>query len=306
MPESQFQNGHFYPISAPACALHADRPYSSFNPRNIQYIPVVKTSAFLDLEQISAGFEIERFEAGSREINFSVKVIRKSCAEGAREAQGLTVIIDVFRAFSCQPLFFHFGAERVILEASPEKAIQLRHENPEFIMIGEVNEVPIKGAEMGNSPSQIIQRGEAYFRNKTIVHRTTAGVTGAVAACETADEVILGSFVMAGAIAKYIKYKNPYKVTMVAMGDRAETKAPEDEACGEYLEHLLAGSTYDPVRAFKKIVFQPTAQKFIQGKKTYLPREDPIFCLQPNIFDFVLEARKVRNRLEVFKVVFDS
>jgi len=39
---SQFQNAHFYPISA-SC--------SNFNPRNIQYIPVVKIFAFLDLEK---------------------------------------------------------------------------------------------------------------------------------------------------------------------------------------------------------------------------------------------------------------
>ncbi|MBW2589786.1 MAG: hypothetical protein JRD71_03540 [Deltaproteobacteria bacterium] len=38
------QNGTFRslplicPISAPACALHADRSGSNFNPRNIQYI----------------------------------------------------------------------------------------------------------------------------------------------------------------------------------------------------------------------------------------------------------------------------
>jgi len=44
-----------------------------------------------------------------------MKVLRKSCAQGAKEAEGLAVIIDVFRAFSCEPLFFHFGAGRVIM-----------------------------------------------------------------------------------------------------------------------------------------------------------------------------------------------
>ena len=34
---------------------------SNFNPRNIQYIPVVEIFAFLDLDQISADFEIEHF-----------------------------------------------------------------------------------------------------------------------------------------------------------------------------------------------------------------------------------------------------
>jgi len=36
------QNGTFYPISAAG---------SNFNPRNIQYIPVVEIFAFLELEQ---------------------------------------------------------------------------------------------------------------------------------------------------------------------------------------------------------------------------------------------------------------
>ncbi|RLJ03648.1 MAG: hypothetical protein DRP14_04795, partial [Candidatus Aenigmatarchaeota archaeon] len=74
-----------------------------------------------------------------------MKIIRKSCAEGAREAEGLAVVIDVFRAFTCEPLFFHFGAKRVVLEADPDKALELKRENPEFILAGEVNEVPLEG-----------------------------------------------------------------------------------------------------------------------------------------------------------------
>jgi len=53
---SQFQNVPFCPISASG---------SNFNPRNTPCIPVVKIFAFLDLEQISADFEIEHFETAS-------------------------------------------------------------------------------------------------------------------------------------------------------------------------------------------------------------------------------------------------
>jgi 2-phosphosulfolactate phosphatase len=232
-----------------------------------------------------------------------LKIIRKSCAKGAEEAEGLTVIIDVFRAFSCAPLFFHFGAKRVILKADPEKALAVKRENPEFILVGEINEVPMKGADFGNSPSQIIQKGESYFKDKTVVHRTTAGVTGVSSAYDKADEIILGSFVMAKAIAAYIKRKNPDQVTLVAMGDRAQRKSPEDETCADYLEYLLAGRPYNPVKAFKDIVFQQTAQKFIQGTKEYLPKEDPIFCLQHDLFDFILTAKRLGDQLEVFKQV---
>ncbi len=231
-----------------------------------------------------------------------MKIERKSLAEGAREARGLVVIIDVFRAFSCEPLFFHFGVKQVILEADPSKAIQLKNQHPEFILAGEVNEVPIEGGDLGNSPTEIVLKGEAYFRKKTVVHRTTAGVTGASAALERADEVLLGSFVMARAIAQYINSKRPDLVTLVAMGDRARRKAPEDEACADYLEHLLTGRAYDPILSLKKVLFQPTAQKFILGKKDYLPREDPIFCLQRDLFDFVLGVKREDDLMVVFKI----
>ncbi|MCF8145280.1 MAG: 2-phosphosulfolactate phosphatase [Deltaproteobacteria bacterium] len=228
-----------------------------------------------------------------------MKVIRKSCAQGAREAEGLAVIIDVFRAFSCEPLFFYFGARRVIMEADPAKAVSLKNEHPEFVLSGEVNEVPIEGADLGNSPTHIIQKGFPYFENKTVIHRTTAGVTGATAAFRKAEEVVLGSFVMAKAIAGYIKEKRPDRVSLVAMGERAERPAPEDEACADYLEHLLIGTPYDPVQSFRDVVFQPTAQKFLSGTRDYLPREDPIFCLQKDLFDLVLTVRTVDHRLEV-------
>ena len=230
-----------------------------------------------------------------------MKIIRKSLAGGAREARGLVVIIDVFRAFSCQPLFFHFGAKQVILEADPAKAIQLKTQNPEFILVGEVNEVPIEGADLGNSPSETVLKGRDYFKDKVVVHRTTSGVTGTAAALEKADEVLLGSFTMAKAISEYIKRANPELVTLVAMGDRAKRKAPEDEACADYLEHLLTGKAYDSIKTLKEVIYQPTAQKFILGEKDYLPREDPIFCLQRDLFDFVLGVKIDNDLTVVFK-----
>ena len=232
-----------------------------------------------------------------------MKVIRKSLIQGAKEAVGLVVVIDVFRAFSCEPLFFHYGSKRVILEADPEKALLLKRKNPGAILVGEIDEVPIEGAELGNSPSHIILKGESYFKGKTVIHRTTAGVVGVECAFQSADEVILGSFTMASAICRYIRKKGPAVVTLVAMGERGERPGPEDESCADYIEHLISGGGFDPIESFKKVVFQPTAQKFIKGEREYLPREDPIFCLQRNLFDFALTVRKVGGQLEVFKAM---
>ena len=235
------------------------------------------------------------------ELARKIRVVRKSCARGAEDASGLTVIIDVFRAFSCAPLFFHFHAGKVIFEADPDRAIILKEQHPEFILVGEINEVPIEGADLGNSPSEILMKGEAYFKERVVIHRTTAGITGVAAALQNGAEVLLGSFLTAGSTARYINKIGPDMVTLVAMGERAERKAPEDEACADYLEHLLTGSPYDHIQTLKEIIFQPSAQKFILGKKEYLPREDPIFCLQRDLFDFVLSVREENNEIVVFK-----
>ncbi len=230
-----------------------------------------------------------------------MKVVRRNCRQGAEDARGLTVIIDVFRAFTCAPLFFHCGTERVILEADPERARRLKRGNPGWILVGEINEMPLKDADLGNSPSGIMEKGTLFFKGRTVIHRTTAGVTGVAAAVTTADEVIPGSFVMAKAISSYIKERDPDTVTLVAMGDRGERPAPEDEACADYLEHLLTGTVYNPVEAIRKVIFQQTAQKFLRGEKAYLPPEDPLICLQRDLFDFVLRARTKGDLIEVSK-----
>ncbi len=231
-----------------------------------------------------------------------MKIVRKALQQGAEDARGLVVVIDVFRAFTCAPMFFHMGARRLLLEEDPDRAVSLKKEIPDSILVGEVNEVPIEGSDAGNSPSEILRLGEEFFKGRVVIHRTTAGVRGAVAAHKSAQEVVAGSFVMARAIADYILHKNPDTVTIVAMGDRAKAPAPEDEACAHYLEHLLCGTAYDHLRSLENIVFQPTAQKFIQGLKPYLPPEDPIFCLQRDIFDMVLRVEKKDQRLYLVPV----
>jgi 2-phosphosulfolactate phosphatase len=215
-------------------------------------------------------------------------IVRTRLAEGAAGARGTVVVIDVFRAFTCAPLFFHFGVSRVVLEANPAMATSLRQAHPDWILAGEVDEVPIEGGDLSNSPSEILRKGRAFFQGRTLIHRTTAGVTGATSALERADEVLLGSFVTAGATARYLRERKPRIVTLVAMGSRAAEPSPEDEACAACLEHLLTGRPYDHLSALKEILFDPAAGKFLRGDKPYLPPEDPVLCLQRDLFDMVL------------------
>jgi 2-phosphosulfolactate phosphatase len=218
-----------------------------------------------------------------------------SLREGARDARGLAVVIDVFRAFTCEPLMYHYGAKRIFLEGDIGKCLEMRGD---AILVGERNEKPIEGFDLTNSPWLIMERGRKFFEGRTVIHRTTSGVTGAIAALENSDEVLLASFVNAGATARYIKRRNPPVVSIVAMGIRSEAKAPEDECCGDYIERLLTGKEYDHIDALRTILAHETARKFLRGDKPYLPREDPAICLQRDLVNFVLRAERKGDRIE--------
>lgn len=57
--------------------------------------------------------------------------------DGAKAARGLTVIIDVFRAFSVEAYLFAQGAEKIIPVGDVALAYRLKQENPQFVLAGE-------------------------------------------------------------------------------------------------------------------------------------------------------------------------
>ncbi|MFW6029990.1 MAG: 2-phosphosulfolactate phosphatase, partial [Halanaerobiales bacterium] len=73
--------------------------------------------------------------------------------DGAKEARGLAVVIDVFRAFSTAVYLFANGAERIIPVATLETAHYLKSRNPGWILLGERRGKKIEGFDYGNSPS---------------------------------------------------------------------------------------------------------------------------------------------------------
>ena len=215
---------------------------------------------------------------------------------GAREAEGVAVVIDVYRAFTSAALMMHLGAEKIILLAEPEAVLKLKAESG-CLAVGEVDGRKVDGFDLSNSPSRILAAGRGCFAGRTVAQRTSAGVTGAVAASRRSDVVILGSYVTASAIARYIGELSPPIVSLVAMGDGGKARTPEDEACADYIEHLLAGRPYDHVATLRRVVEHESTHKFLRGGREYLPPTDPIYCLQRDLFDFVVVATRENGEL---------
>ncbi len=160
--------------------------------------------------------------------------------DGAREATGHAVIVDVFRAFTTAAFCIAAGAREIVLVADHELALALKLDDPALFLTGEIGGRPIPGFDVGNSPSAIERLD---LSGRRVVQRTGAGTQG-VNAATAAREVVLGSFVIAESTVRYLR-RNTDDVTVVAMGHDAAEKSDEDEACAGYIAARLTGAATD-------------------------------------------------------------
>jgi 2-phosphosulfolactate phosphatase len=206
--------------------------------------------------------------------------------EGAQNAKGFTVIIDVFRAFSTACYAIGKGAVKIIPVGNIEEAYQIKQDHRDFILVGERNEMKPHGFDFGNSPTHLM---EANLRGKTLVHTTSSGTRGIVAAMHV-PEIITGSFVNAGAIVRYIRHRQPEFVSLVCMGYACEFATDEDTLCAEYIRNELKGLPND-FNQMKDIIRKGSGRRFFDpDKQAWAPRSDFDLCLQPNVFNFVLKV----------------
>ena len=208
--------------------------------------------------------------------------------EGARAATGLTVIIDVFRAFSLECYLTAAGVAEIIPVGSEQLSRELKQEHPEYILAGERGGDKLPGFDYGNSPAQV--EGE-QLSGKTVVHTTSAGTQG-IENAVNADEVITGSLVNAAAIARYIRARNPETVCLVGMGVETKFIADEDLLCAEYIRSLLLGEPFDLAARIEALKTTTGARFFDPARQIHNPRRDFELCTQVNRFDFVLQVSR--------------
>lgn len=231
-----------------------------------------------------------------------MKINRLQLIEGAKQAEGLTVIIDVFRAFSLECYLYDMGVKEIRPIGSIEDAFALSEKIPGSVLIGERKGKKCEGFDFGNSPSTV---DCCRVKEKTIIHTTSAGTQGIVNA-QNADEIITGSLVNAKAIAAYIKKKNPEVVSIVSMGTRGIRTNPEDELCADYLIDLLEERE------------RPDFEERVAGLRTnggehffdpdnqeVFPEADYWMCIKYDQFPFVIRIEKddlgfIATKQEVF------
>lgn len=218
--------------------------------------------------------------------------------EGARQARGLTVVIDVFRAFSVECYAMARGARKILPVSGIEEALTLKARHPDALLVGERGGRKIEGFDCGNSPSDL----EAFnLTGRLVIHTTSAGTQG-IANAVHADGLLGGSLVNAAATAEYIRRKNPQQVSLVCMGLAGREQTDEDTLCADYIAALLRGENPDISAEITRLAETSGRKFFDPAQQEAFPRPDFYLCTQLNRFPFALPVIKSADGIHVEKM----
>lgn len=211
----------------------------------------------------------------------------------AVQAKGLAVVIDVFRAFSTACYIYANGAEDMISIDDVEIARELKKGNPGYILVGERDGNILPGFDFGNSPLQV---KNADFSGRTIVFTTSLGTRG-IAAAQSADIIITGSFVNASAVNRYIKKSGQEVVTLISTGMIERSILDEDTLCAQYIQDALMGRPDSFGQIYNNLKTSAFAAHFFDKTVISHPEEDFDLCLDLDRFSFILKSKEDEHGL---------
>lgn len=222
-----------------------------------------------------------------------MNVVHALGVDGAREATGIAVVIDVLRAFTVSAYAFAGGARECLLVPTVDEAWVLAAATPGAILSVEVDTMPVAGIDISNSPTQI---AAADVRGHALVQRTTAGAP-VINAVERAEAIYASSLVVATATAKACLLRNPATVTLIASGDY-----PEDHACVHYIEALLNNARVNDINTLLQPLYATDRyRKLARGDWPGFPKTDLDLALQPDRFDFAMRAAREQGHVRLIK-----
>ncbi len=151
------------------------------------------------------------------------------------------IVLDIFRCTSTIVTASANGCSEVIPVLNPEEALEVssRLEEGSFIVAGELSGKKISTFELGNSPHEFTK--EKVFGKKIVL--TTTNGTRAIKSCKPAKNLLIGSFINAGAVISCaVGYSRD--IMIVCAGSKGKL-ALEDVLGAGYLVTLLKENTED-------------------------------------------------------------
>ena len=213
-----------------------------------------------------------------------------SCLDGAAKASGTVLVIDVYRAFTCQALAFANGARKVLLTDDPAEALRWKAEGRGDLTMGEVShqgQYEETGFDFDNSPRNFYHHDVS---GKTLIQRTSSGVTGIHAVAPQATDLYAVSFLVAEATVRMVRRLRPKQVSLVAMGAWGY-RTDEDELCAIYLRSRLQGREPD-LEAIRALVRTGNSYAWYEDYPDDGYPSDAELGLQFDLCDFAIKVRE--------------
>lgn len=178
-------------------------------------------------------------------------------SDPVKEPADVNIIIDVIRAFTTSHIAFKKGVEKIFLVNEAEKAFSLKKENPDLLLAGEIDALPIPGFDFGNSPFEI-QHTNRQLSGSSFVQKTTNGVK-AVLNNLNAKTILVTGFQSADVVVKYIQNLSDVQtVNLIA----SHPTGDDDVACAEYIKGKLLTQVVAASVLLNRVRNCEAAQKF--------------------------------------------
>ena len=214
-----------------------------------------------------------------------VEVIYATGIDGARQARGIAVVIDVLRAFTVSAYALAGGARECRLVTTTHAALALAASIPGALVSAEEDGLPIPGIAISNSPTQIKAAG---LNGRVLVQRSSAGTQVAAAVAEGVD-IFVASLVVARATvhACLSRRPSPTHLTLIASADH-----PEDHACARYMEAIIRGEKPDAERLMQHLTNSERYALLMSGATPGFPPTDLELALIPDRFNFAMPVTR--------------
>lgn len=220
--------------------------------------------------------------------------------DSARHAEGVVVVIDVFRAISFACCAFGRGAKIIFAVSELATAYDLKRRRPTYLLAGERRGRPPEGFDLGNSPSELFNK---EICGRTLIHTSSSG-TKALTAATKASVVLAGCFLNADAVVDHISSVRPPQVSLVCCepgppGDEVD----EDSLCADYILRRLRGESveYGPILDRLKVV--ENGKLFFQRERPWRPASDFWLCTDLNRYPILVKAEPVDQGVSLVRGV---
>jgi 2-phosphosulfolactate phosphatase len=219
-----------------------------------------------------------------------VQVIHATGIEGARQAQGVAVVIDVLRSFTVSAYALAGGARECRLVTTTDEARALAAATPGSVLCAEENALPLPGIAISNSPTQI---RDADLKDRILIQRSSAG-TQVTAAVRTGVDMFAASLVVARATVQACLLRHPAVLTLIASADH-----PEDHACARYMEAVIRGEQPDVEQLLQPLKNSERYARALGGAWPGFPPTDLELALQPDRFAFAMPVTREAGYLRL-------